>query len=120
MKNAIFWDVGSQSGIKLAPLVETHHSHIKVYKSESREFLQNACRFLLHSKDFQTRTHNFSISKVFLNKLISIITQWWYANILILSGTHDEITLETPVHVSLYVTNATYQDTLIPFGTQIS
>jgi hypothetical protein len=37
-----FWDVGSQSGIKLAPLEETHHSHFKVHKYESREFLKNA------------------------------------------------------------------------------
>jgi hypothetical protein len=86
MKNAIFWDVGSQSGIKLAPLEETHHSHFKVYKSESSKLFQNAWRFLLHSKDFQTRTHYYSISKEFLIKFISIITQWWCENILILSS----------------------------------
>jgi hypothetical protein len=78
MKNAIFWDVGSHYGIRLAPLEETNHSLFK--ESESREFLQNACRFLLHSKDFQTTTHNFLISKEFLNKFISI-PQWWSANI---------------------------------------
>jgi len=59
MKNAIFWDVGSQSGIKLAPLEEMHHSHFKVYKSESREFLQNACRFPLRSKDFSNQNTQF-------------------------------------------------------------
>jgi hypothetical protein len=52
MKNAIFWDVGSQSVIKLAPLEETHHSNFKVYKYESSEFRQNACRYILQSKGF--------------------------------------------------------------------
>jgi hypothetical protein len=51
--------VGSQSGIKLAPLEEMHHSHFKVYKSESREFLQNACRFPLRSKDFSNQNTQF-------------------------------------------------------------
>jgi len=71
----LFSEMWDQSGIKLAPLDKTHHSHFEVYKSESREFLQNGCRFLLHSTDFQTRTHYFSISKKFSNKFISVITQ---------------------------------------------
>jgi hypothetical protein len=89
MNNATFWDVGSQSGIKSAPLEEMHHPHFTVYKSESSEFLKNACRYLLHSKDFRTSTHYHSISKEFLNKLISIITQWWSAITLILSSVQD-------------------------------
>jgi hypothetical protein len=42
MKNVILWDVGSQSGIKVASLEEMQHSHFKVHKYESREFLKNA------------------------------------------------------------------------------